>query len=310
MLQKTKAYIFYSTNYGRNDGCPLYYFNVLKNQLKLNTTHLDPKGDISRFGKADLSFWVDWGEDGLIQAGYKPWSIPEGCGKKIYVVSDAHIAPESMKYRIEKAKEFDYVFLNQSWYLPKFKEAGIKNVFYLPHAAEPKAYPHFKIIPKYDVVFIGHIQEFEVGNGIGNRLDFLDSMFKEFPNFYYGGRNPVWPEKNMFEDASKKFCESKIVLNISIGNDLNMRFYEAMMSGSFLLTNKIAELKSAKKYGFIDGIHYVSYSSLKDAIKKAKYYIAHDEEREKIAKAGYKQALKTGTYKSRVEEILRVVSSL
>jgi spore maturation protein CgeB len=114
----------------------------------------------------------------------------------------------------------------------------------------------------------------------------------------------------MFEDASKKFCESKIVLNISIGNDLNMRFFETMMSGSFLLTNKIPELKSAEKYGFIEGIHYVAYTSLKDAIKKAKYYIEHDEEREKIAKAGYKQALKTGTYKARVEEILKVVSSL
>jgi len=81
------------------------------------------------------------------------------------------------------------------------------------------------------------------------------------------------------------------------------------VSGSFLLTNKIPELKNAEDYGFIDGIHYVSYSSLEDAKSKAKYYLEHDQERENIAKAGHKQALKTGTYMSRLEEILSKITA-
>lgn len=305
-MKKARAVIYYH-NFLRNDGPPLYYFLCLQKKFGgKNAKHLIPEGDTTRFGDFEYQFWIDYGEDSFIpDAGN--WELPKN-GKKIYVVSDAHL--DKTGYRFKHARKFDYVFFNQKHYLNEYKPVDGQKVFYLPHAGEPKAYPHTKRIPKYDIVFIGHIQTYEVGNGIGmNRLDFLDAMFKEFPSFYYGSRNPIWPEKNMFEDAAKRFSEGKIVLNISVGNDLNMRFFETLVSGSFLLTNKIPELKNAEDYGFIDGVHYVSYDSLEDAKKKAKYYIEHDQERESIAKAGYKQALKTGTYMSRLEEILSKINT-
>lgn len=321
MKKKTRVAIYYDNGFGRNDGPPLYYFEQLKKVKGLEVLHLVPEGDTRRFGKFDYHFWVDWGEDGL---PWTPWQIPDDGGKKIYIVSDAHFGAE---YRYNKAKEFDYVFFNQKNYKEeyyKFLESNpkiqtrhliqpssgqIQKINYLPHAAEPKAYPKFSIIKKYDLCFIGHIQEEHKGNGVNvTRLDALDAMFKAFPNFYYGSRNPVWPEKNIFEDAAKKFCLSRIVFNISAGNDANMRFFETLITGSFLLTNKIPELKNLEPYGFVDGIHYVSYTSIPDAIKKAQYYLEHEDEREKIAKSGYKQALLTGTYKSRLEEILKVIA--
>jgi hypothetical protein len=326
-MKKTRVAIYYH-NYLRNDGPPLYYFNVLKNQLKLETYHLVPEGDTRRFGKMDYHFWVDYGEDSFIPDAGK-WQIPDDGGKKIYVASDTHL--DKTGYRFAKAKQFDYVFFNQKHAVREYLnilgqnmpktvdniEQGwavmsegktLQRVFYLPHAAEPKAYPKFSIVKKYDLCFIGHIQENQVGNGVNlPRIDVLDYMFKRFPNFYFGTRNPAWPEKNMFEDAAKKFCQSKIVLNISIGNDVNMRFFETLSTGSFLLTNKIPELKNLEARGLIDGIHYVSYSNLIDAQRLAEYYIEHDNEREKIAKAGHKAFTKGHTYKHRLEEILRIV---
>lgn len=307
MKKKTRVAIYYDNGFGRNDGPPLYYFEQLKKVKGLEVLHLVPEGDTRRFGKFDYHFWVDWGEDGL---PWTPWQIPDDGGKKIYIVSDAHFGAE---YRYNKAKEFDYVFFNQKYYLNEYALLGkpedkFQKVFYLPHAAEPKAYPHYKIIKKYDLCFIGHVQEEHKGNGVNiTRLDALDEMFKAFPNFYYGSRNPVWPDKNIFEDAAKKFCLSRIVFNISAGNDANMRFFETLITGSFLLTNKIPELKNLEPYGFVDGIHYVSYTSIPDAIKKAQYYLEHEDEREKIAKVGCKQALISGTYKSRIEEIFKIV---
>lgn len=297
-----KHVIWYSNKFGRNDGPPLYY-KVAMERMKMNVTHLIPEGDVRRWGDFDYHWWIDWGEDGLPID--QNWQLPEK-GKKIYVVSDFHL--DEKKYRVWKAKQFDYVFLNQKWFLPEFQKAGVKNVFYLPHAAEPQAYPHFEIIKKWDICFIGHIQTYHKGNTINmTRIDFLDQMFKEFPNFYFGSRNPQWPDKNMFDDAAKKFCQSKVVLNISVGNDWNMRANEVMVSGSFLLTNWIPECKSVEAYGFKDGVHYVSYRTIEEAIQKTKYYIEHDEEREKIAEAGYKQALQTGTYTSRIQEICKTV---
>ena len=312
MKNKKRVAIYYDNSFGRNDGPPLYYFEALKRFKELEVMHLIPEGDTRRFGKFDYHFWVDWGEDGL---PWTHWQIPDDGGKKIYVCSDAHFGAE---YRYNKAKEFDHVFFNQKYYVNEYvkflnRPAGFdatQFIDYLPHAAEPKAYPKFSIIKKYDICFIGHIQEEHKGNGVNvTRLDALDHMFKAFPNFYYGSRNPAFPDKNIFDDAAKKFCLSRIVFNISAGNDLNMRFFEALMTGSFLLTNKIPELKNAEAYGFIDGVHYVSYVSLDDAVKKAQYYLEHEDEREKIAKAGYKQALISGTYKSRIEEIFSKINS-
>ena len=96
--------IFYSVSYGRNDGCPLYWWQVLKHQLQLDVTHLTPVGNISSFGKFDYHFWVDWGEDGL---PWQEWDIPKDGGKTIYICSDAHL---DNGYRFNKAKKFDYVF--------------------------------------------------------------------------------------------------------------------------------------------------------------------------------------------------------
>lgn len=304
-MKKPRVAIYYH-NHLRNDGPPLYYFNALKTQLQFDTLHLIPEGDTRRWGSFDYHFWVDYGEDSFLPEEVCMWQPPkEVGGKTIYVVSDAHL--DEKEYRLRKAKDFDYVFVNQKWYLPRFKEIN-PNTFYLPHAAEPKAYPYVPTIKKYDICFIGHVQEKHFGNGVDtNRVDALDRMFKEFPNFYYGSRMPLWPEKNMFEDAARHFNESKVVFNISVGDDLNMRFFETLSTGSFLLTNKIPELESVADRGLIDGVHYVSYESMDDAVAKAKYYIEHDEEREKIAEAGYKAFIEGHTYKHRIEEILKIV---
>jgi len=306
--------ILYSTAYGRNDGAPLFYYNVLKNQLKLDVTHLSPKGDISNFGSFDYTFWVDYGEDGLPED--HDWKIPANCGKTIYVASDTHL---DNGYRLGKALDFDHVFFNQKRAVDKYKEflthpfpilrPGIENqtVTWLPHAAEPQAYPKLEIIKKWDVCFVGHVQETANYNDM-TRIDALDRLFKEFPNFYYGSRNSAFPGKNLFEDAAKKFSQSKIVFNISIKDDLNMRLFETLMTGSFLLTNRIPILRDLEdQYDIKEGVHFAAYETYEEMIEKAHYYLEHDEDREAIANAGYKAAIEAHTYKHRVETILKLI---
>lgn len=290
-MKKPRVAIFYSTRYGRNDGAPLYYMNVLKHQLKLETFHLFPEGDISKFGKFDLGFWVDWGEDGL---NWQEWDIPrESVDKTIYVASDTHL---DNGYRLNKAKKFDYAFFNQ-------KDAANKaGCMWLPHAAEPQAYPKIEILKKYDVGFVGHMQDVDNYNGF-TRTQALDRLFKEFPNFIYASRHPGFPEKNLFEDAAKKFSQSKITFNISIKDDINMRVFETLSTGSFLLTNWLPTLGEL----FEDGKHLVTYKTLDEMVEKAHYYLEHDDEREKIAQAGYEEFINKHTYKHRVETILKTV---
>lgn len=306
-----KVAIWYDNRYGRNDGPPLYYWNVLKNQLKLDVYHLIPIGtDFSRFGKMDLHFWVDWGEDGLPYD--RSWEIPKDGGKTIYVCSDAHIDKLGKEYRFNMASKFDYAFFNQKQAMQEFAQwikfksidkLKIKDWHFLPHAADPKAYPHFEILKKYDVSFIGHIQDIVNYNGF-TRIDMLDRVFKEFPNFFFGTRTPIDPAKNMFEDASKRFCESRIVLNVSIKDDLNMRLFEILSSGSFQLTNWLPTLEDI---GLKDGIHLATYKTLDEMVEKIKYYLGHEEEREKIAQTGHEEFMKKHTYQHRIETIFKII---
>lgn len=310
---KPRIAIYYNNQFGRNDGPPLYYFEALKRLYgQENVVHLLADGDTSKYGKFDYHFWVDWGEDGLPVD--HNWMPPKDGGKTIYVVSDAHIDEGGKKYRFDRAKKFDYVFFNQMRALKEYykendwdTKPGNYHTFWLPHAAEPIAYPHTEQLKKFDVCFIGHYQEQVNYNGF-SRIDALDALFKAFPNFYFGTRNPSDPGVNMFEDAAKKFNQSRIVFNVSITDDINMRFFETLVSGSFLLTNWLPTLKDLeKKYGFKNGVHYVTYDDLTDLVVKGKYFLSNEEEREKIAEAGYTQALKTGTYESRIKEIMEIV---
>ncbi len=307
---KKRIAIYYSTKFGRNDGPPLYYCNQLKKLKDVEVVHLIPEGDTRRYGKFDFHFWVDWGEDGLPVDPF--WQPPKDDGVRIYVCSDAHINPEAMEYRFKKAHQFDYVFFNQKSFMPKFahwnitntpKDSRIKSWHYLPHAVEPEAYPKSVILKKYDVAFIGHVQVTENYNKM-TRIDALDKLFKEFPNFYFGSRHPAYPEKNLFEHAAMQFSQARIVFNISIQDDINMRVFESMATGSMQLTNKIPFLDEL----FTDKKHLVTYSSYKDMIDKVHYYLDHEEEREAIALAGYQEVISKHTYAHRIESIFSTLS--
>lgn len=293
-MKKLKHAIYYDNRFGRNDGPPLYYWNVMKNKLKWDIVHLLPVGDTTKdAGPMDYHWWIDWGEDALGQTDFK---IPNDGGKKIYVSSDTHLDDG---YRLRKAKEFDYVFFNQQSAVKAYKGKS----YWLPHAFEPQAYPNITTLKKYDVAFIGHMQLDAPNYNSMSRVRALDRLFRQFPNFYYGSRHPQFPTKNLFEDAAKRFSEARIVFNISIKDDINMRVFEAMGTGSFLLTNYLPTLGDL----FKDGKHLVTYDSYDDMIDKAKYYLEHEKEREKIAEAGYKEVIKKHTYQNRIETIAKII---
>ena len=284
-VSKKKVCVLYE-NRVRNDGAPLYAWNVLKGMEGVEATHLLPQPDVKDFGKFDLYLWVDHGEDALGLAHYK---CPN---PSAYWTSDTHLGYD---FRLAKAREFDHVFCMQKRAVEEFKRDGIANPYWLPHAVEPIAYRKgvwdgqkwmdAAPLKRYDVAFVGHI------NG-EKRINFLDRAFKEFPNFFYGQR--------FFEEAASVYNEARICLNISAVDDVNMRTFEVMASGGFLLTEDIPTLHEL----FEDGKHLVMYKDLDDMVAKARYYIDNPEEREKIAQAGREEVLAKHTYTHRMKEML------
>ena len=284
MQTKLRIANYYENRLGRNDGNPLYVFNAFRNlHVDIESSHMVPTGNITGFGQWDLNMECDWGEDALLTIlPYTPCPIPS---PSVFWSSDTHLGYE---WRLNKAKRTDHNFVCQVRAKEEFERDGIRDVVWMPHAVEPLAYPHIPSIKKYDVCFVGHMND-------QNRVDALDKLFGAFPNFFFG--------KRLFEEAALKYCESRVVFNISIKDDINMRCFEVLATKSLLLTNEIPTLDLL----FKDGVHLVTYKTMDEAIEKAKYYIEHEDEAAKIAEAGYQEVLSKHTFKHRCETILRHV---
>lgn len=244
--------------------------------------HIYPTGDLSMFGTYDLNIHVDWGEDGLTGLlPYKPLETPHPMA---YWASDTHLGYD---YRLSMAKRADYAFCAQKQAVIDMKRDGVSNPIWLPHAFEPLAYPKSENFTKhFDACFIGHVNS-------RNREDALERLFREFPNFDYG--------QALFEDVARRFGNSKIVFNIAMKDDTNMRCFEALGTGSFLLTDRVAHIEEL----FEDKKHLVLYEGLDDMVEKANYYLKHEDERNAIAQAGYEHAMANHTIQHRVDAILK-----
>jgi 2-polyprenyl-3-methyl-5-hydroxy-6-metoxy-1,4-benzoquinol methylase len=120
-----------------------------------------------------------------------------------------------------------------------------------------------------------------------------------------GSRFNLHCERCFLERMTKVFSRSKIVFNNSIKDDLNMRVFEAMASGSLLLTDE------AKGSGLIelfqDRKHLVIYRDEKELLELTDYYLRNDDERERIAEEGMREVLNRHTYKHRISEMLSII---
>lgn len=274
----------YESRLGRNDGSPLYYTHAMRN-MEMEVVHLSSQFPPDKFGKFDAYFWCDWGEDALTSVlPYQPISLKD-YHPSIYIASDTHLG---FDYRLNKAREFDHVFCNQKRGVEEFEKEGV-SAKWLPHAVEPIAYPNKpKAMKKYDIGFVGYVS-------FKKRAEMLDRMFREFPNFFYGQR--------LFEECADIYRKSRIVFNTAAVDDINLRCFEATATGSFLLTEYVPTLSEC----FEDGVHLVTYKDMDDAVEKAKYYLEHEAEREKIAEAGMKHTLANHTFQHRITTMLEEV---
>lgn len=109
-----------------------------------------------------------------------------------------------------------------------------------------------------------------------------------------------------WEEMPKVFAGSKINLNITIPNiksGIPLRIYDILGAGGFCITNFQAELPMF----FENEKHLVWYYNERDLYEKVDYYLSHDEERNRIAQAGYNYVKANCSYENRINEILEVI---
>jgi hypothetical protein len=120
------------------------------------------------------------------------------------------------------------------------------------------------------------------------RKERLDKFSNAFPNGNYYGRG--W--KNGYLDEKKKiplYRKTKIGPNFhNSTGPLNYRTYMLPANGVMLLCDNKSYL--AKLYTL--GEEAIGFDTVEEAIELTKYYLEHDDERKRIAIAGWKRAKK------------------
>ncbi|MEE8483103.1 MAG: glycosyltransferase, partial [Nitrospinota bacterium] len=229
--------------------------------------------------KPEFFFWVDTG------IGGPPAGIEKLPIKKAAYLIDTH---RNTERDLQMAAMFDVVFLAQREYVDMFRQKGIRSVHWLPLACDPEIHGKRETQKKYDIGFVGSITPASV-----RRVALLEKLAAQ----YNVGVNRVF-----LEEMAGHFSASKIVFNNAIKNDLNMRVFEALCSGSMLLTDDADGLSDF----FEDGKHLVVFND-ENITELAGRYLENEKERETIASAGRTEVLKRHTYFHRAQKIIETM---
>lgn len=142
---------------------------------------------------------------------------------------------------------------------------------WLPLGCDPAV--HYRQVEEkpYDVSFIGGVVD-------ERRARILSLLKERYPRSFIG-RAPR-------ERIGEIYSSSKIVVNCAVDHDLNMRFFEGLCSGALLLTDRIDNSGLELLLRQAPAPFCALYRDSAELVAQIDYYLAHDAEREELARRG------------------------
>jgi spore maturation protein CgeB len=197
----------------------------------------------------------------------------------------------------------------------KMKYAGAMNADWLPISVfDFECLPFEPKERDIDIIYIGGfwVQKIttlvKLKKAFGSRLKIF-GYFRIKHNLYlnicFGFKS--WIKSVSFQERVQLYQRAKIGINMH-WNEFglgNQRLYHLPANGVM----QICDCPDYLNQVFDVGIEVVSYKSVDDLIDKIKYYLAHEIEREKIALAGYKRAMRDYRFSKITQEAGRLMKS-
>jgi spore maturation protein CgeB len=227
----------------------------------------------------------------------RPWS-------KLLVGQIASKLPPS-----RQLAPFDLLLSSLPHFATQFRGRGIASE-YFRIGFDPRILAHVRVEPRaHDVVFVGAIGKSRTWRS--NAL--LEQAAERAPIEFWGYRAGRLGPGNAVGrhyhgeawglDMYRVLARATIALNRhgDIAGDYanNMRLYEATGVGSLLLTDAKKNLGDL----FQPGREVVTYRSGDELVKMIHYYLANEDERARIARAGQARTLLEHTYEQRMREL-------
>ncbi|MGE5527737.1 MAG: glycosyltransferase [Patescibacteria group bacterium] len=216
------------------------------------------------------------------------------------------------------AKHADYVFTNTIELLEVYRGLG-KKADLLLFGCDPPFHRRVAAVDAYrhDVIFVGANYErrheaarYMVQPLIDAGFDLMlwgqwwpdeDKPF-HVPARYHGGYLP-------YDQLPAAYASAKIVLGLHLDDtsitQTSVRTYEVLGCGAFYLT----QYTKAHANLFQRGVHLEWAADGEEVVRLVRYYLDHDEEREKIALAGQEEVYRHHTVAQRARRMIDLLKS-
>jgi len=218
-------------------------------------------------------------------------AIRDVAPKAVFVSREEDPNPEKYPYRTAIAKQTDFLIATSAGrFLQTYKDAGVKYCAFIPNMCDPDIQYRYNVTKEWktDIIFTGKAEH--------TRLDRNDERFNlvqrlsQMPNACIYGSFGIQRVEGI--EYFYAISGAKIGLSINIANDVNLyhsdRFTNYISCGTFTLARRVPDTELL----FKDGSHVKYFETADEFFKLADWYLKHDEEREKIARAGIEHAHK------------------
>lgn len=141
------------------------------------------------------------------------------------------------------AKQFNYVFCAQSWFLPLFVNRVNATLYWLPlcHPQSLEEYERWLLKPKptrdIEFSFIGNIRPIHVERK-QMVMGFLEQLGDRF----------VARTENDYDKMLDLLTRSKMTFNCSLNEDLNFRVWESLATNTPIMTDYVADICLIKDF--------------------------------------------------------------
>ena len=223
----------------------------------------------------DLYLRIDHGDDYAV-------TLPERLRPVAFYAIDTHLARSWRKIR-RAAARYDLVFCCH-----RDGAARLPGAEWLPVACDRELHGRIDGPRVWDLAFVG------TDGGVPRKF-YLQALRERYPNSRIGQADHT--------ELSSIYSRARIGFNYSIAGDVNMRLFEVLAAGALLVTNALAG-DDLHRLGLEDRGHLVLYRSPAELFEVIEHFLAHADERERIAQAGHALVMERHTYARRMRQLL------
>lgn len=255
------------------------------------------------------------------------WIFPETVKKLkkdkaflIHYTPDAAIVFNNTRHFINSIPEYDVLITTKTYELQKYKEYGAKTVLFTEQGFDPYIFHPYEIDDVTvktlcsNVCFIGRCEQhyYDVVKAIANTIDDVavwgkwgrKKIFHPWLKKVYRGEG-IWRE-----DYAKALCSANIGLGLLsklVNDQTTTRTYEITACGTFMLAERTDEHLAL----FEEGKEAEFFEGNEELLDKIKHYLAHEDERKRIAAAGRERCIKSGySNHVRLKKIMQKIIAL